>query len=76
MPNEGLLTILKTLCDFNNVDITHTFSSNSKDVVTVRCFKKTKTIEITNLTNNKVTLYDNLEESAEAIQLLMKEIDC
>ena len=73
MSNEGLLRMLKTLCEFNNVDITHTFSLNAKQVVTVRCLQNTRTIEITNLSNHKVTLFDKLEEAAEAIQLLMNE---
>ena len=75
MSDEGLIRMLKTLCEFNNVQITQTFSTHSKQVVKVRCLENTNTIEITNLTNNTVTLIDNLEESVEVIQLLMNEIE-
>jgi len=62
--------MLETLCQYNNVEMTHTFSSNEQPVITVRCLNQTRTIEITNLKNNTVKLFDNIEESAEAIQLL------
>lgn len=75
MSDEGLIRMLKTLCEFNNVHITQTFSLNSEQVVKVRCLENTNTLEITNLTNNTVTLVDSLEESAETIQLLMNEIN-
>lgn len=73
MSDESLITTLKTLSEFNNVEITQTFSSKSKQVAKVRCLENTNTFEITNLTNNTVTLIDNLEETVEAIQLLMNE---
>ena len=73
MSKASLIKMLKTLCQYNNVEITNTFSSNIQPVLTVRCLKKTKTIEITNLKNSTVKLSDNIEESAEAIQLLINE---
>lgn len=65
--------MLNTLCQYNDVEITHTLSSNEQPIVTVRCLKHTSTIEITYLKNNSVKLYDNLEESAEAIQLVINQ---
>lgn len=73
MSDETLITTLKTLCEFNKVQITQTFSSKSKQVAKVRCLENTNTFEITNLTYNTVTLIDNLEEAAEIIRLLMNE---
>ena len=73
MSKEGLIIMLKNLCEYNNVEITHTFSSNEQPVMKVRCLKHTRTIEITNLKNNTVKLSDNIEESAESIQLLINE---
>ena len=73
MSIESLMKMLKTLCEYNNVEITHTFTSNEQPVMTIRCLKHTRTIEITNLKNNTVKLSDSLEESAEFIQLLIIE---
>lgn len=73
MSKENLIKMLNTLCQYDNVEITHTFSSNEQPILTVRCLKHTSTIEITNLKNSTVKLYDNLEESAEAIQLVINQ---
>ncbi|MFC2949997.1 hypothetical protein [Virgibacillus sediminis] len=73
MSKESLIKMLETLCQYNNVEITHTFNSNEQPVMTVRYLKHTRTIEITNLKNNTVILFDNIEESAEALQLLINE---
>ncbi|MFC2947068.1 hypothetical protein [Virgibacillus sediminis] len=73
MSKESLIKMLETLCQYNNVEITHTFSSNEQPVMTVRCLKHTRTIEVTNLKNNTVKLFDNIEESAETLQLLINE---
>ena len=73
MSKESLIKMLETLCQYNNVKIIHTFSSNEQPVITVRCLEHTRTIEITNLKNNTVKLFDNIEESAEALQLLINE---
>ena len=63
--------MLEALYKFNNVQITHTFSSHEVPILTVRCLKNTTTIEITNLVDNTVTLFDNIEESAEELQQLL-----
>ncbi|MBP1947081.1 hypothetical protein [Virgibacillus litoralis] len=73
MSKESLIKMLETLCQYNNVEIRHTLSSNEQTVMTVRCLKHTRTIEITNLKNNTVKLFDNIEESAEALQLFINE---
>ena len=73
MSKKSLIKMFKTLCHYNDVEITHTFISNKQPIMTVRCLKHTRIIEITNLKNNTVRLSDNLEESAEALQLLINE---
>ena len=73
MSKESLIEMFKTLCEYNAVEITHTFISNKQPIMTVRCLKHKRIIEITNLKNNTVRLSDNLEDSAEALQLLINE---
>ncbi len=65
--------MLQDLCFYNVVEIKHTFSSNEQPILTVRCLKHTNTIELTNHINNTIQLFDDLEEAAQTIQLLMNE---
>lgn len=65
--------MLKTLCEYNNVEITHTFSTDEIPVIKVRCVKNTSIIEITNFIDNTVKLSDNIEKTAEEIQLFINE---
>lgn len=73
MSKESLIKILKTLCDYNTVEIQHTFGTNEKPLITVRCIKNTSTIEITYLESQTIELFDSIEESAEVIQLLINK---
>ncbi|MER2262187.1 MAG: hypothetical protein ABS934_09225, partial [Psychrobacillus sp.] len=67
MTEEGIKSMLKTLCEFNDVHIAQTFTSKSIEVLKVRCLENSNTIEITNLTNNTVKLFNDIEETVEAI---------
>ena len=71
MSRDSIIGMLRTLCEYNNVEIKHTFSIEGKTQIVVRCLKNTSTIEITNLASNSVEIYDDLGKAAEAIQLLI-----
>lgn len=71
MSKESLVTMLKTLLKYNEVQIEHTFRMNDQPQITVKCVKGTHTIEITYLDSQTIHLFDNLEEAAEAIQLII-----
>ena len=73
MIKDNIMKMLQTLCMYKNVEIKHTFSLQDEPILTVRCLKDTTTIELTNLSDNSVTLYDNLEDAAEALEHLMSE---
>lgn len=75
MSKESIMTMLKTLCQYKNVSIKHTFSSNDQPLLTVRCINDSNTIEITNLSNNHVSLFNCLKESAEAIHRFIHEYE-
>ena len=73
MSKESLIQMLKTLCQYNNVEIQHTFSKNEQPLITIKCIKNTNTIEITNHKSQTIELFDSVEESAQVIQLLINE---
>lgn len=76
MIKDNIMNMLQTLCMYNNVEIKHTFSLKDEPVLTVRCLKDTNIIELNNHFDNSVTLYEDLEEAAEALQFLISEIPC
>lgn len=73
MLKESLKVMLETICKYNTVEIKHTFSKNNQPFFTVRCLKGTRTLEITYLDTQVVEHYDNLEEVAEVMLLLINE---
>ena len=73
MSKESILRILKTFYEFNNIEITHTFSLNEEPILTIRYIKNTNTIELTDLSDNTVQLFKNLEESADELQHLINK---
>ena len=74
MIKDYIMNMLQTLCTYNNVEIKHTFSLKDEPVLTVRCIKDTTTIELTNLCDHSVTLYDDLDEAAEALEHLISKL--
>lgn len=74
MIKVNTMKMLQTLCMYNNVEIKHTFSLDDESVFTVRCLKDTTIIEVTNLSDNSVTLYDDMDEAAEALEHLISEL--
>lgn len=68
MSKEYLLIMLKTLCDYNKVQIEHQFGTNYQSQITVRCVKHTQTIEINYLDSQTIKLFDSFEDAVEAIQ--------
>ena len=71
MPKESILKMLQTLCDYNNVAITHTFGFDDQPMVIVKCVKDTKEIQITYLEHNSIKLFTNLEDAAKEIKLIL-----
>jgi hypothetical protein len=70
---ESLLTLLKTLCEYNNVSITHEFNEENRPLMTVRCLSNTNVIEITYHSTQAVRLFNNFESAIKSIQQVISE---
>ncbi|WP_050182146.1 hypothetical protein [Domibacillus robiginosus] len=65
--------MLKTLCYYNTVEITHTFSKNGQDFLKASCKKNTETIQLTFVECQTIEYYDDVEEAASVIEKLINE---
>jgi hypothetical protein len=68
MSFESIKEILETVCFYNTVNITQTFSKAEKALFTVVCVKNTSTLEVKNLQTQKVEYFDSVEEAAVVIE--------
>lgn len=71
MSKAKLVEMLKNLCQYNTVEIKHTFSINDQPVLVVKCVKNTSIIEIDYLETSTTELFDNHEKAAETIELVI-----
>ncbi|TWT11959.1 hypothetical protein [Planomicrobium sp. CPCC 101079] len=68
MSLESIKEILETVCFYNTVNITQTFSKNEQALLTVVCLKNTSTLEVKNLQAQTVNYFESVEEAAVAIE--------
>ena len=61
--------LLSTICQYNNVRITQTFTLDSKDLILASCVPNTNTLELTFLETSKVEFFNTIEEAAAVIDL-------
>lgn len=59
--------VLKTLCYYNSVEITHTFNKNGEAFLKVNCKKNTETIQLTFVQSQAIEYYEDHEEAALVI---------
>lgn len=59
--------LLNTICQYNNVRITQTFTLENKDLIIVCCIPNTMTLELTFLETATVERYNSVEEAATVI---------
>lgn len=65
--------MLKTLCYYNTVEITHTFSKNGQAFLKASCKKNTETIQLSFVESQTIEYYDDTEEAAAIIEKLINE---
>lgn len=67
MSLDHIVEILSTVREYNNVRITQTFSTDGRDVFSVRCIADTNVLELTYLEESKVEHFDTVMEAAVVI---------
>ncbi|WP_203334816.1 hypothetical protein [Planococcus beigongshangi] len=67
MKKNHISDLLSTICQYNNVRITQTFTQEGNDLISVRCVPDTTTLELTFLETGEIALYNSVEEAAAFI---------
>ncbi|WP_046173566.1 hypothetical protein [Domibacillus indicus] len=73
MSLKHIKEMLETLCYYNAVEITHTFSKNEQAFLKASCKKNTETIQLTFLKSQEIKYYDDIDEAAAVIAELINE---
>lgn len=61
--------LLRTICQYNNVRITQTFTLDSKDLILASCVPNTTILELTFLETSKIESFNTIEEAAAVIDM-------
>lgn len=67
MSLESIKEMLQTVHYYNTVNITQSFSREDGAIITARCLKDTKILEVTFLEEQKVEQFTCMEKAAAAI---------
>jgi uncharacterized protein YkuJ len=65
--------MLKMLCYYNTVEMTHSFNKNGQAFLKVSCKQNTETIQLNFIQSQAIEYYDDIEEAAAVIEELITE---
>ncbi|MGI2327145.1 hypothetical protein [Planococcus sp. YIM B11945] len=68
MKYENIKELLATICQYNTVRITQTFTKENADWITVICIPNTSTLELTFNQTQEVRQFNSVEEAAKLIE--------
>ncbi|MEH7886942.1 hypothetical protein V7654_21805 [Bacillus sp. JJ1609] len=71
MSKDYIEKMLKDLCQYSEVEITHTISKNKKPIVSVNCFKNT--FKLTFIENQSAEIYHNIEDTVLALHNVLNK---
>ena len=61
--------LLSTICQYNNVRITQTFTLEGKDIITARCVPNTTVLELSFLETDTIERFNSIEEAAAVVDM-------
>ena len=67
MKKEDIQVLLETIHQYNDVQITHTFTKNYEDWIDVKCITGTNKFELTYLQSGKVEHCESIQEAVDVI---------
>lgn len=67
MEKPHIQVLLKTICQYNNVRITQTFTKDDTDWILVKCVPNSEVLELTYLQTGEVECYKSVEEAVKVI---------
>lgn len=68
MKLESIKELLKTLCQYNTVNIKQTFTKSETEWIEVRCQFNTRILELTYVQTKAVKWYESIDEAATVIE--------
>lgn len=71
MKKESIRALLETICEYNNVRITQTFTKDDVNQILVKCVPDTQILELTYLQTGTIEQYQSVIEAAEVIHLAL-----
>lgn len=71
MKKESIRALLETICEYNNVRITQTFTKDDVNQILVKCVPDTQLLELTYLQTGTIEQYQSVIEAAEVIHLAL-----
>jgi len=67
MKLEHIKSLLQLSCTFNFSSISHSFTIDLEDTITVKCLKETYLLVVTSSKNQQVDYYTSIDQAAEAL---------
>lgn len=67
MKKEDIQALLNTICQYNDVQITQTFTKDYEDWISVKCVTGTKKLELTYLQTGNIEHYESAQKASEVI---------
>ncbi len=64
---ESIKDLLKTICEYNTVNIKQTFTKTETDWIEVRCQPNTRFLELTYVQTKTIKCYESIDEAATII---------
>lgn len=61
--------LLSTICQYNNVRITQTFTLEGQDIITARCVPNTTVLELSFLETDTIERFNSIEEAAAVVDM-------
>lgn len=65
---ESIKSLLITICQYNTVRITQTFTKEDMDWIRVKCVPNTSVLELTFLQTEAIRHFDDIDEAAKVIE--------
>ena len=67
MKKNHICELLSTICQYNNVRITQTFTLEGQDIIIARCVPNTMVLELSFIENDTVEHFNSIEDAADVV---------
>ena len=64
---EHIKSLLQITCNFNTSTISHSFTIDDKESLTVKCIQETFILVVTSSENQQIEYFETIDKAAEAL---------